>query len=161
LAGTHLDSLESLFAEMGRELFYHVELKDAEPELPARTLSLIDRFDLRDRVVVTSFRFEQVERMRRLAPELRTYLLIDPVKRRDGSIGDWIDRAAAAGMTQVGVASQELTRDHVAKARSQGLLIRAWRIKRLDDMEHAIAVGSDGMTIDWPEQLIARFLEQA
>lgn len=69
-AGTRLDSLESLFAEMGRELFYHVELKDAEPELPARTLSLIDRFGLRDRVVVTSFRFEQVERVRRLAPEL-------------------------------------------------------------------------------------------
>jgi hypothetical protein len=38
-------------------------------------------------------------------------------------------------------------------------LIRAWGIKSLEDMEGAIRVGSNGMTIDWPEKLIRRRLE--
>ncbi len=59
------------------------------------------------------------------------------------------------------MASRELSREHVAHARKHGLWIRAWRIKSLDDMEHAIAVGANGMTINWPEKLIARFLEHS
>jgi glycerophosphoryl diester phosphodiesterase len=160
-AGTGLDLLSALFEEMGRALFYHVELKDEEPALPSHTLEVIDRFSLRDRVILTSFHFDQLERIRSLAPELLTCLLIDREWKREGSVDDWIDRAVQAGFTEVGVASRELTREHVVYARKHGLWIRAWSIKSLDDMEHAIAVGANGMTIDWPEKLIARFLEHA
>jgi glycerophosphoryl diester phosphodiesterase len=158
-AGTLLDPLASLFEELGRELFYHVELKDEEPDLPARTVAVIDRFLLRDRVLLTSFHFAQLERIREHAPELPTCLLIDRAARRDGSVDDWIAKSGAAGFSEVGVPSNELTREHVRDARRQGLLIRAWSIKSLADMEHAIAVGSNGMTIDWPEKLIRRLLE--
>jgi glycerophosphoryl diester phosphodiesterase len=158
-SGTLLDPLASLFEQMGRELFYHVELKDEEPDLPLRTLEVIDRFELRDRVLLTSFHFAQLERARQLAPELPTCLLIDRESRREGSVDDWIDKAVAAGFSEVGVAARELTREQVLNARRQGLLIRAWSIKSLEDMDHAIAVGSNGMTIDWPEKLIRRLLE--
>ena len=160
-AGTGLDLLSVLFAEMGRALFYHVELKDEEPGLPASTLEVIDRFALRDRVILTSFHFDQLERIRSLAPGLPTCLLIGGEGKREGKVDDWIDRAAQAGLIEVGVASRELTREHVAHAHKLGLWIRAWSIKNLDDMEHAIAVGANGMTINWPEKLIARFLEHA
>lgn len=160
-AGTGLDLLEDLFEAMGRAFVYHVELKDGEPGLPAATLADIDRFSLRDRVVVTSFRLDQLERMQALAPELPICLLIDPVDRRDETIEAWIDRAAAMGFHEVGVASRELTRAHVERAHDLGLWIRAWRIKGPDDMQHAIDVGSNGMTIDWPERLVQRLLEHA
>jgi glycerophosphoryl diester phosphodiesterase len=158
-AGTRVDPLERLFSELGRTLFYHVELKDAEPGLPAATLAVIDRFGLRDRVILTSFSLEQLERIRSLAPDLPTCLLISPDARREGSTLSWIQGAAEKGFTQVGVASRELTREHVVEARKLGLLIRAWAIKSDEDMEHAIAVGSNGMTINWPEKLIRRFVE--
>lgn len=160
-AGTRLDSLESLFAEMGDSLVYHVELKDEEPELPARTLQVIDRFGLRGRVIATSFSFEQLARVRELAPELRTCLLIRSGDRRQGSVDHWIERAADAGFTQVGVAAAELERELVAAARARGLWIRAYGIRSLDDMDRAIAAGANGMTIDWPDALVARFLEHA
>lgn len=158
-AGTGLDPLGELFGEMGRTLFYHVELKDEAPDLPARALAVIDRFGLRDRVMITSFHFHQLERIRALAPELPTCQLIAREDEREGSVDEWIDRSAAAGLSEVGVASRELTRDHVVRARRRGLWIRAWGVKSLEDMEHAIAVGANGMTINWPEKLIARFLE--
>jgi len=155
-AGTGLDLLSALFAETGRDLFYHVELKDAEPGLPASTLEVIDRFGLRDRVLLTSFYFDQLERVRSLEPSLPTCLLIAREQGRDGSVDDWIERAVEAGLTEVGVPSRELTREQVRHARRHGLWIRAWSIKNLEDMQHAIAVGANGMTINWPEKLIAR-----
>ncbi len=158
-AGAGLDGLDALFAELGRQVFYHVELKAEEPELPARTLAIVDRFGLRDRVMVTSFHLEQLERMRALAPELPTCLLIRDAGRRTGSISEWIDRAAAAGMREVGVEVGELDREHVQQARRRGLWIRAWGVGSEVEMERAIAVGSNGMTIDWPEKLIRRWLD--
>ena len=158
-AGTKLTTLADLFAEMGRDFVYHVELKDGEADLSARVLEVVDRFALRDRVIVTSFRFEQLARMRALAPELPTCLLILDDARREGSVADWIARADAAGMREVGVTAREIAPEHVADAHARGLWIRAWGIKSLDDMQHAIDVGSNGMTIDWPEELIRRFLE--
>lgn len=158
-AGTRVDSLESVFAEMGRALFYHVELKDEEPGLAAAVLRQIDRFELRDRVIVTSFHFEQLERMQALEPALPLCLLIDHAGRRTGPVEEWISRAARADFAEVGVAAPEITPEQVAFARERGLWIRAWRIRNDEDMERAIAVGSHGMTIDWPEKLIRRLLE--
>jgi glycerophosphoryl diester phosphodiesterase len=158
-AGTTLDPLEALFAELGPRLFYHVELKDGEPALPGRVLALVDRYALRDRVLITSFRFDQLERVRRLAPELPTCLLVARAEDREGSLADWIDRAAAAGMREVGVVASELRVEHVMHARARGLWIRAWGVKTVDHMDHAIAVGSNGMTLDWPERLVRRRLE--
>ncbi len=158
-AGTKLAALADLFEEMGRAFVYHVELKDGEPGLSARVLEVVDRFALHDRVIVTSFRFDQLVRMHELAPELPICLLILKADRREGSVADWIERAADSGFREVGVAAQEISQEHVADARARGLWIRAWSIKSLDDMEHAIAVGSNGMTIDWPEKLIHRLLE--
>ncbi len=63
-AGTGLDLLSVLFEEMGRALFYHVELKDEEPALPRLTLEVIDRFALGDRVILTSLQFDHLERVR-------------------------------------------------------------------------------------------------
>jgi glycerophosphoryl diester phosphodiesterase len=158
-AGTGLNTLAELFEEMGDRLFYHVELKDAEVELPRLTLEVVDRFGLRDRVLFTSFRFEQLERVRELAPELPTCLLIDRQSQLSEPQAVWMDRAAWAGLTEVGLPAEDLTVASVARARELGLLIRAWRIKSLEDMERAIRVGSNGMTIDWPEKLIRRSLE--
>lgn len=160
-AGARLASLDSLFAEMGDAFVYHVELKDEEPELPARTLERIDRFGLRSRVIVTSFSFEQLRRMHELAPELPTCLLIRRRDQRDGSLDDWIERAAGAGFREVAVAASELDPERVSAARTRGLWIRAWGVRSLADMDRVIAAGANGMTIDWPDALIARFLEHA
>ncbi len=160
-AGTRLASLDEVFAALGEQLFYHIELKAEDSELPRLTLESVDRFDLRRRVLLTSFHFAQLERVRALAPDLPTCLLIGRPGQRREPVEAWIDRAALAGLDEVGVHVDELSAERVSQARRLGLLIRAWGIAGPEDMEHAIRVGSNGMTIDWPEKLVRRFLAHA
>ena len=56
---------------------------------------------------------------------------------------------------------RELTAEHVGQAHGLGLLIRAWGVESVADMEHAIRTGANGMTVDWPEKLMRRFLEHS
>jgi glycerophosphoryl diester phosphodiesterase len=160
-AGTGLNTLDEVFGAFGKQLFYHVELKPGHPELPRAALAIIDRFDLRSHVIVTSFHPGQLRRVRELAPDLPTCLLISRSERSQAPTETWIDRAAQAGFSQVGIYVRELTAEHVSQAHGLGLLIRAWGGESVADMEHAIRMGANGMTIDWPEKLMRRFLEHA
>jgi glycerophosphoryl diester phosphodiesterase len=159
--GTRLVSLDEVFEAFGDQLFYHIELKVEDSELPRRTLESVDRSDLRRRVLLTSFHLEQLERVRSAAPDLPTCLLIGRAERLLEPVEAWIDRAAAAGIDEVGVHIGDLSAEHVGRARRLGLLIRAWGVASLEDMERAIQHGSNGMTIDWPEKLVRRFLGHA
>ena len=53
----------------------------------------------------------------------------------------------------------ELGEDLIRHAHEQGLEIRAFRVKTLEDMERVIQLGANGMTIDWPDRLIRRLDE--
>lgn len=173
-AGTRLIALEDLFAAFGAELYYHVEIKGPEEAMPRLLLERAAARGLERRVTVTSFSPEQLERVRALDPAIATGLLLGGARRlrrakrsQERSEGGaslvalhrhWIDRAARAGFNQVGIRSRDLTREAVAHARARGLEVRAWGIGTSEDMEHAIQVGSNGMTIDWPERLIRRMV---
>lgn len=63
-------------------------------------------------------------------------------------------RAVAAGFGQVAMPSEDLSAAIVAAARARGLQVQAYRIKNEALMRRAIDVGSNGMTIHWPERLI-------
>jgi glycerophosphoryl diester phosphodiesterase len=169
-AGTRLNTLEQLFEVFGPALYYHVELKSADPGLPRRTLETIDEAGLRDRVRITSFDLEQLKRSHALAPGLPHTLLIRDAKilRAELAAGQAslstlqqrkIDIASQAGFDQVGIAAEDLDRDVVAYARSRGLFVRAWRIRGDADMQRAIEMGAAGMTTNWPDRLIRRLVE--
>lgn len=165
-AGTKLDTLEALFERFGDDFRYHVELKSADAALARLALERVEAHRLEDRVCFTAFSFEQAERARALAPHIPTGLLVRDAARlrRDANAPEdaallplqmqAIDRAAAAGFAQVGFPAEDLSRELVAYAVAQELEIRAWRIRSDADMHLAIAMGVDGMTVDWPDRLI-------
>jgi glycerophosphoryl diester phosphodiesterase len=159
--GTRLVSLDEVFATFGDQLFYHIELKVDDSMLARRTLASVDRFDLRRRVMITSFHIEPLEGVRSVAPDLPTCLLIRRADQARESIEAWIDRAAAAGLDEVGLHIGDLSAERVGRARRLGMLIRAWGVASAKDMERAIQLGTNGMTIDWPEKLARRFLAHA
>ena len=171
-AGTTLARLESLFQRHGRDLYYHVEIKAGDEAIPRLVLDLTREHGLRDRVTVTSFRFEQLERLRALDPDLPIGLLIrrhSPLEAGRGTAGrrggllarqkDRVDAAASAGFQQVAVAVPDLTPEIVAFARARGLEIRAYGVKGDRDMDRAIELGVDGMTTDRPDRLIHRLVD--
>jgi glycerophosphoryl diester phosphodiesterase len=174
-SGTRLMTLAELFDAFGDRLFYHVEFKAADAELPGLALAEVERVGLNGRVRWTSFRFEQLERARALDATIPITLLVrDAARLRGevkGSIADqdepplfpiqkrWVDRAARAGFDQVGFPADDLGPEIVAYARGKGLQVRAWRIRNDADMRHAIAVGCNGMTTNWPDRLIRELVE--
>lgn len=181
-AGTRLVSLEKTFETFGDRLFYHVEIKSSEPELPLLTLDVIEKAGMRDRVKITSFSLEQLERVRAVDRELFLSLLIRDettlrsqaeARARTNTEGraqpaptdlltlqkERVDAAAIAGCNQVGIASHDLSREIIAYARGWNMETRAWRIKSDDDMRHAIEMGAHGMTTNWPDRLIRELVE--
>ena len=173
-AGTPLITLGSLFGRFGRDLYYHVEIKAREPEIPPRVVAEVADFGLQDRVILTSFFFEQLVRAREVAAAIPLALLVVPEaelpglampdgKPSEGTLLElqklWIDSAHAARFQMVGIISADLSPQVVAYAHGKGLEIRAWGIRNDEDMERAIALGSNGMTTNWPERLIERLVE--
>ena len=154
-AGTPLVALPDVFDAFGDQLVYHLEIKGEEEAIPERLLELLRARGLLGNAVITSFQVEQLRRVRALDAEVFVCLLTkdDP----EGAI----DTALRERFQQVGIPAEHLTPEIVDRGHAQGLEVRAFRIRTREDMEHAIAVGSNGMTIDWPDWLIARLVEHA
>lgn len=168
-AGEPIASLASVLDAHGSALIYHLEIKGDEPELPVELVAAVRARSLEHWVTITSFSFEQLERAHAAAPDIELCWLV----RDDGTevVGasererrsllavqrEQADATAAAGFAYLGIRAGALSREIVDYARSvRGLKVRSWGVRSLDDMEHAIAMGANGMTIDWPEQLLAR-----
>ena len=174
-AGTRLVTLAEVFDAFGDELYYHVEFKSSDTELASLTLAEVERAGLGGRVHLTSFLFEQLERARALDGAIPLTFLVRDATRLRAEAGEetagqgeqpllemqkhQVDRVLRAGFDQVGFPSHDLGREIVAYARSKGLQVRAWRIRGDEDMRHAIAVGSNGMTTNWPDRLIRALVE--
>lgn len=130
-------------------------LPDPAPEAVAATIRTVRRRGFGARVTLSSSDFAALETVQ-LAPELDPCLLIgdreelaeDPAWRGAratdllGRQRHWVERAAAAGFAQVAMPSEDLSAAIVAAARNR-----------------AIELGSNGLTINWPERLIHALLE--
>lgn len=153
-SGTRLTTLRAVFETFGARLRYHIELKDDLEATPARVIELVAASGLEGRVMLTSFSRAQLERARRSAPAIPVCWLLKPASP------ERIDEAAGAGFAMVGVDAGELTEPLVRRAHARGLEIRAYGVETDAEIEHALATGCNGMTIDQPQRLVARLLER-
>jgi glycerophosphoryl diester phosphodiesterase len=166
-SGTCLTGLEQVFGELGDRVHYHVELKGFEDWLPLRVLQCIDAHGLRERVTVTSFSMRPLLKMRTLCAKLPICFLLrdahDALRSaefRPELIGAdaervqeyWIDRAADAGFTQVGVRAADVRPRTFAHAAARGIEVRGWGVDHEGDLRRLLALGAVGATVDWPER---------
>lgn len=147
-SGTTLITLAELFQAFGERLHYQIEIKGKEPAVPRLLLQRVREDGVGHRVTASSFHREQLDRVRRLDGSIPLCLLAREQPRAR------IDEAARAGFHQLGVRARELSPELVAEARGRGLDVLAFGVRTTEDMERAIAAGSNGMTVDWPDRLI-------
>jgi glycerophosphoryl diester phosphodiesterase len=176
-AGTRLATLGQLLDRFGTSLDYHVELKGTGRELPERVLATLRERAADCACVITSFSFDDLVRIVERDAAVRVCLLLRdargwasslPARRREllvASQCERVARAAAAGFAMVGVRASTLLPELVQHSREHGVELRVWGIESDAELEHAIAVGAGGATIDWPlvllERLRARGIEPA
>ncbi len=64
---------------------------------------------------------------------------------------DIIDRCARRGLAQICPPANALDTDLVGYAHESGLVVRAWGVSSLEDIDRVFATGADGATTNWPE----------
>ncbi|MGR9036049.1 MAG: glycerophosphodiester phosphodiesterase [Gammaproteobacteria bacterium] len=147
--------LQDLFTPFGFEITYHIELKGKSAKLPDFVSRLIDQYDLKGNVIITSFSYEILKRVRRIDPDLRLGWLIPKL---DPEI---ITKSRELELFQICLDADSLTEQDVERAHSAVPEVRSFGItgsreKVLTLIQKIIDAGCDGTTLDWPDWIIHR-----
>ncbi|TVY01872.1 glycerophosphodiester phosphodiesterase [Paenibacillus cremeus] len=153
-AGERLVTFEEFLHHFGRkELHFALELKDQQVE--QKMLDLIHQYRVWEKVTVTSFSFDNLVAVRKLDTAIRIGHLI---RKIDVAA---LDKLEELGAQQVCPSAELLTPEDVALAKSRGFEVRAWGAFTVELMDHVLACGVDGTTINFPDKLTARLNERA
>ena len=136
---------EFLAAFAHRDLTFAIELKAADVE--EDTAAMIRRFGVEEKVVITSFNFDFVRRMRSAAPELKCGWLTSAVTE------ERLTEMRAIGIGEICPRATITDRESVARWHEMGFNVRAWGIANEEWMLAACEAGADGMTVNFPDKL--------
>ena len=140
----------TLVAVFRNRFTYHVEIKSSSLGLIETLLDTLSGRRMTARTIVTSFDFETLSRVRRLAPDLRIGWLV-----REGAFNaESIAQAASAGCFQICPRADETSGDMVAAGHESLPEVRVHHVTGVGEMMQAIETGCDGMTINWPDWLV-------
>lgn len=128
-----------------RDLTFAIELKQyGTAQIVA---DLIRKYKLEQKIVITSFRWEELVAMRKYAPELKTGYL---TKVADEAV---LVKMKEAGVDEICPSSLIVTKENVEYWHSLGLNVRAYGIGTEEIMKRACEAGVDGMTVNFPDKL--------
>jgi glycerophosphoryl diester phosphodiesterase len=128
-----------------RDLHFAIELKE---DLAAETIEMLERFNMKDKAIITSFQFDYIKRVKELRPDWRIGYLVREVT--DEVLSD----LASVGGEQLCPRAKFVNAEDVAKWHAMGLNVRAWGVTDFALMKNAYDCGVDGMTVNFPDQLI-------
>ena len=153
-AGERLPTLGEAFAALGRGPLINVELKrdpSGAGRLPERVVTLIREHHLEQRVLISSFHYANLRRVRALAPELPLGLLYDPTEPAG------ILRAVFAPGVQAeahhpyfGLVGRLTMRWY----RARGVRVNAWTVNSEGDLRRMLSAGVDGIITNHPDAAV-------
>jgi len=127
----------------------HVELKGHSAGLAQRAVDMIRSSGIATNVTITSFQKAKLEETRAYAPELPTGWLV-------GEVSDAVvAQTRAMGLTQLCPRAGAVTPELVSRLHAEGLVVRAWGVATEDLMRQVVTAGADGMTVNFPDKLLA------
>jgi len=148
-SGERIPTLRDVLARYKGRAYLHIEIKGRSEGLTRRTVDAIRSGSMADQVTITSFQRVRLEETREYAPELPTGWLVAEATEATFA------QARALGLTQLCPKAGTLTPDLVRRLRGEGLGVRAWGVENEDRMRQVVSAGADGMTVNFPDKLIA------
>lgn len=150
-----LEEALQLTQELG--LWANIELKSSsfflsprDRELVEKTVALVRKFSLTDRVLISSFNHPLIGYLRRVAPEIRGALLVSSLPPNS--------LAYVRAMGAVGL-NPRVSIYHLAQAcalREAGIAVYVWTVNEPADLERlARDPCLAGIITDWPQRLLA------
>ncbi len=128
-----------------RDLHFAIELKE---DLAGETLALLDQYNMKEKAIITSFKFDYIKRVKELRPDWRVGYLVKEVTE------EILADLASIGGEQLCPQAKYVTAENVAAWHAMGYNVRAWGVTDFELMKNACDYGVDGMTVNFPDQLI-------
>ena len=157
----HVPTLtQALDACAGMEVNVEIKNDDAEPDFDV-TRSLADAVVevLRartgcDQMLVSSFDYEIIQRVRALAPEIKTgFLFVTP--ELDGAVQDplalFIDRIANDGHVAIHPHRYAATAELITAAHARNLAVNVWTVDKPEELRALTALGVDALITNTPK----------
>lgn len=161
--GARLPSLdEILLISRGSGIMVNIEIKKEclddelrDDGIEHQVIAAVKKYKVQDRVVISCFRWDAIERIHRLAPELETALLhYKDVGRLEPAF-----LKEKYGISSFNPHSVDLTQKFVNRCHDAGLKVLPFTINSYRDMEKYIDMDVDGMFTNHPNRLF-RFIEE-
>lgn len=141
-----LDDFLKLYGNSGLHLA--IELK--QPGIEVETLATLDALMPRSHFIITSFLLDSLLLLAALEnPPPLGYLS----KEYSEAL---LAQLKSAGIGQFCPGAKDITPERMRRLRELGFSVRAWGVKDEALMDHALAMGVDGMTVNFPDKLAAR-----
>lgn len=152
--GEKIPTLDETLDLIGDRIIHNIELKGEYTSgdgLELRCVEAIRKRGLADNVIISSFNPVRIKRVREIAPEIKTGMLIQD------DIAGWVRRfwftplnGADALNPEIGMVSEPL----VANWHRIEKTVIAWPANTIEDMTMLITCGVDGIITDRPDRLI-------
>lgn len=136
----------------GKPLSLALEIK--QEGIAKEVVDAVDAYGIWDRVILTSFHWDSLVEARACAPDAAIGYLTQEIDEAT------LDAMQALHMGQICPRADLMTAEGCALARQRGFSIRAWGVKTEALMRHALALGVDGMTVNFPDVLAAALRRQ-
>lgn len=154
-AGARIPTLSEVLARYGERVHLHIEIKGTTPGLVPATVALVRQHGASGSVTITSFHLSALEETRRVAPELPSGWLVSKVN--EAIVADTL----RLGLTQLCPRADLVTPALVEELHARGLVVRAWGVSDETLMRAAVDAGVDGMTVNFPDVLLAYLAARA
>jgi len=148
-SGERIPTLSEIFRRYEGRVHIHTEIKGHSAQLSERTVQLVREHGMTKQVTITSFQRARLEETRVHAPELPTGWLVPE------ATDVVIAQARAMGLTQLCPKAGTITPALVQRLHADGFVVRAWGVATEDLMRQVVKAGADGMTVNFPDKLIA------
>ena len=151
--GEPIRSLGETLEHYKDRLYFHIEIKqrDIVGGLARRTIDMVRGYGLTDSVTITSFQIEWLEEAAAYDSVLPKGWLV-PM----GSAG-WddsiIERSKELGLAQICPRADLTTPELVDRLHAEGFVVRCHGLFNEDLMRHAVDVGADGATVNFPDKM--------
>ena len=147
--GERIPTLDAVLGRYRGRVHVHVEIKGQSSQLSHQTADLIRKHGMVGEATITSFQIARLQETRANAPELTTGWLVADVT--DAVIA----QARSLGLSQICPRANRITSELVRRLRAAGFVVRAWGVASEDLMRQVVQSGADGMTVNFPDKLIA------
>ena len=137
-----------------RDLTLAIELK--QYGIASDVIDMIDRYGVRDKVIITSFKYEELVAAREYDKDIRLGLLY-----WGATDADRIEKLKKINAYQACPKALDLTEDELKLIYENGFECRAWGISDTEIMKKATDMGvNGGMTVNFPDKLIVYLKEK-